>query len=267
MRAHKPSKPSSAKSPSMSGEETLEVFELLKGATSVELKLMVPDASRRAAVKRLGFDPVDAEPRQAYFFDTPDLALNKAGVVVRARRRQGGRGDTVVKLRPVVPATLDPELRKAAGFKIELDAMPGGYVCSASYKGACTSQEVFDVTEGEAPLESLFSKEQRAFYAANAPKEIPMNALVPLGPTFLLRFKHQPKRFDRRLTIELWLYPDGSRIFEISTKCGTEEAFQTGVEFRALMAKCGIPLVESKETKTNSALAFFRKDLISQQAE
>jgi hypothetical protein len=133
-------------------------------------------------------------------------------------------------------------------------------------QGRLYSQEVFDVTEGEAPLESLFSKEQRAFYAANAPEEIPMSALVPLGPTFLLRFKHQPKRFDRRLTIELWLYPDGSRIFEVSTKCGTEEAFQMGVQFRALMAKCGIPLVESQETKTNSALAFFRKDLISEQA-
>lgn len=245
----------------MSGEDMLRVFELLKGATSVELKLTVPDTSRRAAVKALGFDPVEAEPRQAYFFDTPDLALNKAGVVVRARRIQGGGGDTVVKLRPVDPATLDPELRKAVGFKIELDAMPGGYVCSASYKGACTGQEVLDVAEGRATLESLFSREQRDFYSANAPAEIKLNALVPLGPTFLLRIKHQPKGFDRRLTVELWLYPDGSRIFEISTKCGTEEAFQVGVEFRAFMAKCGIPIGVSQETKTNSALQFFSMDV------
>ena len=135
------------------------------------MKLTVPDTTHRGAVKVLGFDPVEAEPRQAYFFDTPDLALNKAGVVVRARRIQGGGGDTVVKLRPVDPAQLDPELRKAAGFKIELDAMPGGYVCSASYKGACTGQEVLDVTEGRAPLETLFSREQRTFYSANAPAE------------------------------------------------------------------------------------------------
>ena len=262
MNAHKPPQPrSSVQAPGMSGEDMLKVFELLKGATSVELKLTVPDQSRRGAVKRLGFDPVEAEPRQAYFFDTPDLALNKAGVVVRARRIQGGGGDTVVKLRPVDPAQLDPELRKAAGFKIELDAMPGGYVCSASYKGACTGQEVLDVTEGRAPLESLFSREQRDFYSAHAPAEIKMNALVPLGPTFLLRIKHQPKAFDRRLIVELWLYPDGSRIFEISTKCGTEEAFQVGVEFRAFMAKCGIPIELSQETKTNSALQFFSNDV------
>lgn len=56
-----------------------------------------------------------------------------------------------------------------AGFKIELDAMPGGYVCSASYKGACTGQEVLDVMEGRLPLEPLFSREQHAFYQAHAP--------------------------------------------------------------------------------------------------
>jgi len=76
------------------------------------------------------------------FFDTPDLALNRAGVVVRARRIQGGDADTVVKLRPVDPSTIDPELRRSAAFKIEVDAMLGGYVCSASFKGVCTGDEV-----------------------------------------------------------------------------------------------------------------------------
>jgi adenylate cyclase class IV len=79
------------------------VFKLIKGANSVELKLSVPLTSHRATVKSIGLDPVEAQPRQAFFFDTPDLALNKAGVVVRARRIQGGDGDTVIKLRPVDP--------------------------------------------------------------------------------------------------------------------------------------------------------------------
>jgi len=262
MDAYRPAEPNSpAQAPTMSSEDILRALELLKGATSVELKLTVPDRTHRAAVKALGFDPVEAEPRQAYFFDTPDLALNSAGVVVRARRIQGGGADTVVKLRPVDPAKLKPELRKAAGFKIQLDAMPGGYVCSASYKGNCKGKEVLDVTEGRAPLESLFSREQRDFYSAHAPAGVKLNALVPLGPTFLLRIKHRPKAFDRPLTVELWLYPDGSRVLEIATKCGTEEAFQAAVELRAFMSKCGIPIELGQETKTNSALQFFSKDV------
>ena len=141
------------------GEQIVEMLKLVKGATSVELKLSVPVGVGNATFKSIGLDPVEAQPRQAFFFDTPDLALNKAGVVVRARRIQGGDGDTVIKLRPVDPAMIDPELRRSAAFKIEVDAMPGGFVCSASFKGVCTGQEVLDVAAGAMPLRKLFSKE------------------------------------------------------------------------------------------------------------
>jgi hypothetical protein len=248
----------------LSAEEMLEVLELVKGSTSIELKLTVPDQSHGDAIKRLGFDPVDAEPRQTYFFDTPDLALNKAGVVVRARRSPGGKADTVVKLRPVDPANLDPELRREHGFKIELDAMPGGYVCSASLKGICTAQEVIGVAGGNLSLTSIFSKKQRAFYSAHAPADVSMNELVPLGPTFLLRARHFPKGYDRRVTVELWLYPDGSRILEISTKAQPEEAFQAAIQFRAFIVKCGIPLEKQSVTKTSSALEYFSRRINGQ---
>ena len=247
--------------PVMSADAMLELFQILQGSTSLELKLSVPDHGRNAAVKGIGFDPVEAEPRQVYFFDTPDLALNKAGVVVRARRSRGGVGDTVVKLRPVDPTMLDRKLRRSPGFKIEVDGLPGGYVCSASLKGVCTAQEVRDVSNGKAPVESLFSEEQRAFYAAHAPAGLKMNALATLGPTFQLRVKHQPKDFDRRITIELWLYPDGGRVYEISTKGTPAEAFQVQMLFKAFVAKCGIPVEKSLATKTSSALSFFSKEL------
>ena len=75
------------------------------------------------------------------------------------------------------------------------------------------------MTTGTTPLRSLFSKEQLAFYDAHAPAGIGMESLVTLGPTFLLKAKHNPKNFDRRVIVEMWLYPDGSRILEVSTKC------------------------------------------------
>ena len=119
----------------LSNEQVTRVLKLLKGANSVELKFVVPATGHRATIAGIGLDPVEAQPRQAFFFDTPGLDLNKAGLIVRARRIQGGRADTVVKLRPVDPATIDPGLRRSGSFKVELDAMPGGFVCSASLKG------------------------------------------------------------------------------------------------------------------------------------
>ena len=70
-------------------EQLIELLALAKEADSVELKLTVPADSQRAALTALQIDPLDAQIRQVFFFDTPDLALNRAGVVVRARRIQG----------------------------------------------------------------------------------------------------------------------------------------------------------------------------------
>ena len=59
---------------------------LLEGADTVELKVTLPEATHRSAIAALGLDPLEAQIRQVFFFDTPDLSLNQAGVVVRARR-------------------------------------------------------------------------------------------------------------------------------------------------------------------------------------
>ena len=64
----------------------------------------------------------------------PTCGSTSQGVIVRARRVQGREDDSVVKLRPVVPDELPAQLRAAPGMVVELDAMPGGYVCSASMK-------------------------------------------------------------------------------------------------------------------------------------
>ena len=120
--------------PNLTDEQLGELLALVKDADSVELKLTIPDSDHRSTAARLGLDPLDAEIRQVFFFDTPDLALDQAGVVVRARRVQRKGDDSVVKLRPVVPSELPPELRASPDFGVEVDALPGGFVCSGSYK-------------------------------------------------------------------------------------------------------------------------------------
>ena len=54
--------------------------------------------------------------------DTPNLDLNKAGVVARARRVEGRGDDSVVKLRSVVAAELPASLWKLPEFVVEVDA-------------------------------------------------------------------------------------------------------------------------------------------------
>ena len=74
-----------------------ELLELLRGADSVELKLAVPEHHQRSTIDALGMDPMDAQIRQ-------------------------------------VPKAVPERVRRLPGFSVEVDAMPGGYVCSASFK-------------------------------------------------------------------------------------------------------------------------------------
>jgi hypothetical protein len=247
--------------PVLSTAQIAEVTKLTKVADTVELKLVVPMSAHRATIAGLGLDPVEAEPRQVFFFDTPELTLNKAGLVVRARRIQGGRGDTVVKLRPVDPGSIDKETRRSSSFNIELDVLPGGFVCSASFKGRCTNEEVLEAASGTSPISSIFSKEQRAFYEEHAPAGVDMNSLITLGPTFLLKAKLRPKALDLRLVVEMWLYPDGSRVLEVSTKCEPGEAFQVAAELKTYLHDCGIEIGAEQQTKTKAALEFFKADV------
>ena len=245
----------------MTDKQLLEMMELVKSADSVELKVTVPSDAHRATLRGLPIDPVEAQPRQVFFFDTPDLKLNQAGVVVRARRRQGGIGDTVVKLRPIVPADLSVELRQNPAFNVEVDAIPGGFVCSASFKGRTSGQDIRDVADGAMPLRKLFSKEQRAFYTSRAPEGITLDDLVVLGPTFILKAVWTPEFLKRRMVAELWLYQDGSRVLELSTKCMPRETFQVAAEARAYLATHGIQIGGVQQTKTKAALEFFSAQL------
>jgi hypothetical protein len=245
----------------LTDEQLVEMLELAKKADSVELKLTVPASDHRAAITGLGLDPLEAQIRQVYFFDTPNLDLNAVGVVARARRVQGRPGDTVVKLRPVDPDGLPDELRLSPNVVVEVDAMPGGYVCSASLKSKAGARSVREVALGELSIRKLFSKEQRTFFSAHAPDDLALNELSILGPIFVLKQNFEPAQLGRRMVAELWFYPDGSRILELSTKCTAANAFQVAAEARAFLSDKGVSLNGRQETKTKAALTYFSKQL------
>ena len=63
------------------------------------------------------------------------------------------------------------------------------------------------------------------------------------------------------MVAEMWLYPDGARIFELSTKCLPPEAFDVAAEARVYLGEHGIDLSGEQQTKTRTALEFFSSEL------
>jgi hypothetical protein len=248
-------------SPTLSTEQVAQLLRLLRRVDAVELKLSVADADRRSAVVALGMDPLDAQIRQVVFFDTPDLALDHHGVVMRVRRIQRKPGDSVVKLRPLVPDQLPLAIRKSRELSVEVDAMPGGFVCSGSMKAQRGNARIKAALAGGEPIRRLFTKQQLAFFSDHVPEGVGLDDLAVLGPINVLKLKFSPEGFGRGLVAEQWTYPDGSQILELSTKCEPTETFEAAAEARAFLAGRGIDLSAEQQTKTRKALEFFASEL------
>jgi hypothetical protein len=245
----------------LTAEQLTELLQIIPSSDSVELKVTVPESSHRSTIAALEMDPLDAQIRQVFFFDTPDLALERAGVLVRARRMQGKGGDTVVKLRPVVPQDLPADLRQSPAFVVEVDAMPGGFVCSGTLKNRVNPQEVREVAAGRFPLRKLFTKQQRALVAEHGPEGLNLDDLSLLGPIFVLKLPFFPATLRQRLVAEMWLYPDGSRILELSTKCLPSEIGPVLADTQRFLDERGIDRSGDQQAKTRRALTFFAKEL------
>ena len=115
---------------------------------------------------------------------------------------------------------------------------------------------------GERPIRKLFSKEQRSFFAAHAPEGLELDALSILGPITVMKLNLVPKDFGRKLVAELWLYPDSSRIVELSTKCAPPDMLRVATEARLFLKKKGVDLAGEQRTKTRTALEFFSKHVV-----
>jgi len=253
--------PATALRSTLSDDELQKLVAQVKDVDSVELKLTVPEPAQLSTARALDMDPLQAQLRQVFFLETPDLALGKHGLVVRARRSQKKGDDSVVKLRPVVPSELPRPIRRSPSFGVELDASPEGYVVSGSMKGVPSEGDVRKAFVAGLPNRKLFSKEQQSLFAEHAPDGIGLDDLVMLGPLLVLKLKYTPADFDRKLVAELWLYPDGSRILELSTKCAPAEAFQVAAETRSYLASRGVDLSTEQQTKTRTALEFFAQQI------
>jgi hypothetical protein len=161
-----------------------------------------------------------------------------------------------VKLRPVVPTELPEDLRARRDFVVEVDAMPGSFVCSGSFKGEAKG-DVAETVARKQRLSKLFSKPQRAFFADYAPEGVELDDLSVLGPVNVMKLKVTPEGLGRKLAVELWFYPDGSRILELSTKCVPADWFEAVTTSRDYLTSRGVDLTAEQSTKTRTALEYF----------
>ena len=160
--------------------------------------------------------------------------------VVRARPMQGANMNSVVKLRPVVPDSSRhrPVTYSRRDFGVELEQ--------------ARRARLLGVHEGHARQDRCARVHPRRKTAAQAVLEGTAGLLR--GARARGRRTRRPSRartdlraqgeglaqgYNRRMVAEVWLYPDDSRILELSTKCTPKETFQVAAESRAFLNERG----------------------------
>src|SRR5262245_56988380 len=231
------------------------------GTQGVELKVTVSEDKEDAAAQAFGLDPASGERRRIFFFDTPDLALFKHGVVLRARDVKGGKDDSTVKIRPVDPEKLADEWRQMKGFKIEADGVGNQLIRSASLSVEQGDNEIRAVESGVRAIEKLFSPDQERLLADMSPVRVNFGAVQLLGPGHALRWDVTHEGLPYRITAEEWTLDDGQDLLEVSIKVPTAQASAASAAFDAFLRGLHLKPQGGQETKTRIALEFFVKQL------
>jgi hypothetical protein len=231
------------------------------GTQGVELKVTVSEDKEDAAARAFGLDPASGEHRRIFFFDTPDLALLKHGVVLRAREVKGGKDDSTVKIRPVDPEKLAAKWHQMKGFKIEADGVGDKLTRSASLSVEQGDDEIKAVESALRAIEKLFSPDQEQLLAEMSPVRVNFGALQVLGPVHALRWDLKHEGLPYRITAEEWTLDDGRDLLELSIKVPTAQASAASAAFDAFLRGLDLKPQGGQETKTRIALEFFVKQL------
>jgi hypothetical protein len=235
--------------------------KLLAGAEAIEIKATIPQAQVKAALRRYNLTARNDDERYIYFFDTPDLALLKAGIIARARRVVGDEHDSTIKFRPVDPAKVGKQWRKYKDFKIEADASEKGVVKSASFSMPVAKGLIKRVAAGKKGVAALFTGEQEAFLAEMAGRTLDFSSLVVLGPLRAQRWDFEDPACPWPITAELWRRVDGATLMEVSVKAPAAQGAAVMAGFMAFLAEVGAERDRSQQAKTHWALDFHAKRL------
>jgi hypothetical protein len=241
----------------MLGEALAMNTTALAGMDAVEIKCTIrPDQELRAE-RAMAVDEDTAAVRLVYFYDTPELDLFEAGVVLRARLVKDGADDSTVKFRPVDPAAIPRDWQRWKGFKLEADWVGDHVVCSASLTHPQQRDEIDEVAQGKRAIGKLFSSDQERLLSEFHKAPVGFGKLRVMGPIRVLRWKPKHETFPHELTLEEWRLPSGDDLVEVSIKAPPNEALQAQKEFETHLRELGLDPEGAQDTKTRTALKYF----------
>ena len=205
---------------------------------SVELKAPLVPPVGPLAEALTGRAAPNWSVRQMYLLDTVALDLVRAGVEVRLRRRARGRYDLAVSAHR---GGTDQSATTPPGVRVEFDVVPGGLWQDLEVRRDVDAAAAAAAIAGTASCQGLLSRPQRVWACTGGDKEVDevrLRELMVYGPLLVHRVKvAAPGPGLRRADLELFRYPSGRELMELSTRCGPQEVCATVRAFERLLTE------------------------------
>lgn len=232
---------------------------------TVEIKVTVAGDHVEHAISRLALTDGDlwtimfCEDVTVGAASTPLLDL---GVILRARRKSGTRGDSTVKLRPCRWSQLDKQYfgnAKDDGteLKIEPDWAGSGRHLAASMTAQWSDGRIAKVQAGSEPPAALFTDRQRDFLALCGTGRVNLSALTALQTFAAIRWKEFPASANGvsvSVRAERWTIEGGDDFLELSIVSTVEEATADQAALRNFVETRGLTVDDSSDNKTKRVL-------------
>lgn len=235
-------------------------------AHDAEVKLIVPAAL--AVEARKSVEPADVAPEGEVvcFYDTADLRLQAAGVILRARQKEGKKGESTVKL--TYPDAAAAAADSSTSVKVEedwVDLKAPRLSRSIDGEEKLKDDGAKKLAQGTLEASEAFDKGQRKLVENRVPG-LNWDEVRCFGPISARIWKKVPLAgfADAKMTVEDWLLlkADGvtkDEVLEVSVKgkALSAEQLKTFVEtFFQAAAKQNLGSPDA-QSKTKRALKFF----------
>ena len=218
------------------------------GAAGAEVQINLC-AEPAEIVRALALRPESATPREAWYFDTPDLALFRGGLVFRLRLT--GRGaELTLKAADQDCKRVPPALLPAREGKCEYD------LHGSDFKGAVSLSHRLDETTSRAllddrlALDKALSAAQVRFLREGASAWPLPPGLQRMGPVRIQAYRSKTDK----LVVEAWQLPAGTRYVEISEKARVDDALRRRTEIEKVLASAGVKVCADQSSQAGAKL-------------
>ncbi len=221
---------------------------LASGAAGAEVQINLC-AEPAEIVRALALHAESGTPREAWYFDTPDLALFRRGLVFRLRLT--GRGaELTLKAADQDCKQVPPALLPGREGKCEYD------LHGSDFKGAVSLSRRLDEATSRAllgdrvPLEKTLSARQERYLREGVSVWPMPPGLQRLGPVRIQAYRSKTEK----PVVEVWELPSGTRFVEISEKARVDDALRRRSELEKRLANAGVKVCADQSSQAGAKL-------------